>query len=399
MGKWFGTIAPGFNGRFCVAVAAAFGIFALIFASYIISSLTQDAVDLRQGHSIFHDARNKSHVDGSAFVFLALGAQANQMNCPAAVESLVRFSGWDGDVYIITDKAACFDTQLIVSNAKMKADKFHLVVLDKSFSSGGYDFKHPNIGFRKSRLASLEVKTELFKYIPDIKIHTIAYVDCDIIFTIPSCAQQFLQTGPPWSENKIRFSHVNRDNHGKLQDIHAGSFVVHREHSKEALELWHDQIELGLDSGDNNAFMRVYNRIQDEIENAPGKKGTDNHVKKTKSTTSSTPTAITPKRNKNPLEPGAITKGISNDFNRDNRNWFEKFIELELHKPFCMQHIPKARCQRYGRSRIQEYVNRFQLMTYDGGVQYCVSSWLMPLLYGWFPLDWIPYCLKFEKLL
>jgi hypothetical protein len=40
----------------------------------------------------------RSHVDNAAYVFLALGAQANQMNCPAAIETLVRYGGWDGDV-------------------------------------------------------------------------------------------------------------------------------------------------------------------------------------------------------------------------------------------------------------------------------------------------------------
>jgi len=319
------------------------------------------------------------------------------MNCPAAVESLVRFSGWDGEVYIITDKAACFDTQQIVSNAKMKADKFHLVVLDKSFSSGGYDFQHPKIGFRKSRMQSLEVKTELFKYIPDVKIHTIAYVDCDIIFTLPGCAQQFVQTGPPWSDYKIRFSHVNRDKQGVLHDIHAGSFVIHREHSKEVLQLWHEQIERGEDEGDNDAFMKAYEHIENELAKSPAEKVTA--LQNDESKTAAPPTSNNNKINKkNPMNPAEITKGVSNDFN-DYSNWFEKFIELELHIPFCMQHIPKARCHRYGRKRIQEYVDRFQLKTYAGGVQYCVSPWLMSLLYGWFPLGWLPFCPKFEKLL
>jgi hypothetical protein len=54
-------------------------------------------------------AKNFSSYDDTAFAFLALGAQAHQMNCPAAIESLVKFAGWNGNVYLITDRESCFD--------------------------------------------------------------------------------------------------------------------------------------------------------------------------------------------------------------------------------------------------------------------------------------------------
>ena len=66
------------------------------------------------------DANLYSHKESSAYVYLALGAQANQMNCPASIESLVRKSGWDGPVYMITDREDCFDKEAIVKNAQMK---------------------------------------------------------------------------------------------------------------------------------------------------------------------------------------------------------------------------------------------------------------------------------------
>ena len=37
----------------------------------------------------------------SAYAFLALGPQALQMNCPAAIESLSRIGGWKNDIYLI----------------------------------------------------------------------------------------------------------------------------------------------------------------------------------------------------------------------------------------------------------------------------------------------------------
>jgi hypothetical protein len=103
----------------------------------------QNRFVLLEDHSPIIEAYNKSHVPGAAFAFLALGAQANQMNCPAAIESLVRYGGWDGDIYLITDQSPCFDTETIVQNAGMESNRFHyLTVHDGSFS-GEFDFTHP----------------------------------------------------------------------------------------------------------------------------------------------------------------------------------------------------------------------------------------------------------------
>lgn len=53
-----------------------------------------------------------TYKNDTAFVFLALGPQTVQMNCPAAVESLVKYAGWGGDVYFITDRKSCFDPKV-----------------------------------------------------------------------------------------------------------------------------------------------------------------------------------------------------------------------------------------------------------------------------------------------
>ena len=204
-------------------------------------------------------ARKKYDVNGSAYIFLALGAQANSLTCPAAIESLVRYAGWDGHVYLMTDRPSCFDTDKIIENAGMNPDKMHLHVVDGDFSSGGYDSRD-KVGFRKARLKSLTMKTHIFDEIKDPNIHTFAYADCDIIFGVEGCASDFIEKGPQWDKVKIKFSRmyysdatgkssVSRTEEDSIKqgltftDMHSGTFVVHRQHSKELMEIWAREME------------------------------------------------------------------------------------------------------------------------------------------------------------
>lgn len=360
------------------------------------------------------EASKQSALDNSAYVFLALGAQANQMNCPAAVESLVRFGGWGGDVYIITDRENCFDGDQIVKNAGMKSENFHLQVVNEDFGGGGIDFTHPKIGSRKNRVRSFAMKARLFDVIPDPKIQTIAYVDCDILFAIDGCAKDFITDGPSWEENKIRFSHLfyNKDgtNSNEFIGLHAGTMVAHREHSKEVLKIWREEIEKGLSEGDNDAYMDAYNQLQKDIIS------NNNHPSATnQSATIASAIGVQPnsKLVRNIMLPGEIVK--HGDPSKQI-NWYEKFINPLNHTAlYCMNHIPKARCATYGREAIQSFVDRFDLRTYrstGGSVSkirsspsnsnnypYCTHSILQPLLYGWFPFSYLPFCPKMEQYL
>eukprot|EP01033_Poteriospumella_lacustris_P015589 gene15589-11158_t len=402
------------NGKMCLIIITALSVFIILSSIYSVNNIDENInPNSPMGNRPIPEARNRSHIEGAGFAFLALGAQANQMNCPAAIESLARFSGWNGDVYLITDQQYCFNPDEIVRHSGLPPEKFHYVVTDENFNQGGYDFEHPKIGFRMARVRSLNMKTKLFELINDPKIHTIAYVDCDILFTQPQCAQEFVSTGPSWEDFPIRFSHVFRNRQGELEDIHAGSFVIHREHSKQALKMWHDQIALGTDEGDNDAYMRVYQTFETDhrTENkaaAGAAAGAGATVATTEGDSISHSNAhdsnsliqaqVHAKKVHNPMEPGEISRGISTDYT-DQRNWFEKFIELENNHEFCMQHIPKARCARYGRKKIQHYVDRFHLKTYAGGHMYCTSAFLRSFLYGWAPLGYLPFCPKMEQIL
>lgn len=74
----------------------------------------EGSVEFYNGYEI-RRATSLTYKNDTAFVFLALGAQAVQMNCPGAVESLVKYAGWGGDVYFITDRESCFDQKVSLS--------------------------------------------------------------------------------------------------------------------------------------------------------------------------------------------------------------------------------------------------------------------------------------------
>jgi hypothetical protein len=341
-------------------------------------------------NAVIVEAKNQSSIPNGAFAFLALGAQANQLNCPAAVESLVRYGGWDGEIYLITDQANCFDPKEIVQNAGMKdPKKFHYVKVKESFSKGGIDWHHSSVGFRQSRVRSFAMKTKLFELIPEQHVDVVAYVDCDILFTQQQCPKQFIQAGGDWKENMIKFGHVATDKTGFITGLHAGTFVVHRKHSEEILKLWHDQILAGLDEGDNDAFMRVYRQYDIADPTGAGKKP-ENYQKE----------YIYPK-NKFTLSSLLIDP---NKPASDSSNWFERFID-PIHfnsreSTPCMTHISKARCTAFGREKIQSFVSQFHLKTYDDNrYYYCTHKSLQTLLYGWFPFGYLPFCPKMEMIL
>ena len=217
------------------------------------------------------DAKRKYDVEGSAYVFLSLGAQGNSLTCSAAIESLVRYSGWGGHVYLITDRPACSDAEEIIRNSRINPSKFHIHVINEEFGGGGYD-KHNNIGFRMARFRSLSVKARLFEEIVDPNIHTLAFADCDIIFGVEGCTADFISKHPLSSDGfNFKATRLTYRKDGKksesffyepglwdydisqematkkgihhIVDIHLGTFVVHRDHSKEVLRLWRDELE------------------------------------------------------------------------------------------------------------------------------------------------------------
>ena len=337
-------------------------------------------------------AGNLSSIPNGAFAFLAMGAQANQLNCPAAVESLVKYGGWDGEIYLITDQPSCFDEEEITKNAGMEyPEKFHLVSAKQSLSKGGIDLQHPKVGFRKSRVHSFAMKAQLFEYITDPNIDIVAYVDCDILFTGADCPRKFIEAGAPWKENMIKFGHLLVDREtGQLNGLHAGTLVVHREYSANIMKLWKDEILSGNQEGDNDAFMDLYRRHDKfDPQNPVGKR----------------PEGF---QGEFIFPPNDFTlSSLLYDMKADSEssyNRFERFFDppnIHVRKDVaCMTHISKARCNAYGRDVVQSFVDQFHLKTYkDGEYYYCTHPALQTFLYGWFPFGYLPFCPKMETLL
>ena len=196
------------------------------------------ATSLRPKQIVYNSDERKVIQEDAAYVLLALGAQGNQLNCNAAIESLVRYGGWFGDIYLITDRRSCFDKTVIVTNAGMDPDRLHISYVDQDFGSGGYDMKHPLIGFRAKRMLSFGMKTKIFDYIKDVKIKLVAFIDCDMVVGQKNCAMDFINAGDSWDKTSIKFTQLYRSDAGEITGVHCGTFIAHREHSAHIMRLW-----------------------------------------------------------------------------------------------------------------------------------------------------------------
>jgi hypothetical protein len=312
---------------------------------------------------------------------------------------------------MITDQANCFDRDLIVKNAGMKPENFHMIVVKEDFGSGGVDITNPKVGFSKNRLRSKSMKTRLFDIIQDESIKVLAYVDCDIIFGQEGCPYDFVTGGVPWEERKIRFSRVAVDpSTGRLQNIHTGTIVMHREHSREILDRWYERLNAGEDDMDRSAYLIEYAREQERLDKLNGI-NTTLPVEISKSNLRATAQAkldnvgwgsVENAQQAN-LDKYATGGNIMMPSERviynatsGNISRYEVFVNPALDYVPCMIHVSKARCDKFGRENVQHYVDRFRLRTYNQGYMYCPNPLVAPILYGWFPLSYLPYCPKIE---
>ena len=373
---------------------------------------------INSGNRPVLEASSRSSVSRAAFVFLGLGAQAYQMNCPAAIESLVRYGGWNGEVYLVTDRATCFNEKEIVEAAGMDESKFHLAVVEEDFGGGGFDIKHMNSFFTRNRMRSKSMKTRLFDIVADPNIDVIGYVDCDVLFGIPGCPTEFLNSIEPWEQRNIQFKRIKLDSSGDLIGLHTGTMVVHRQHSKDALRRWREELDRGDYALDRLPYLHAYQKLQEELErNISADKLHD--VRKASTVRRNLLDDRNPplqqlrhqevgqqqqhqqqqqqqeekdnKRPHNPMLPGQILRTLNG-----TKTMFERFVRAGVDTVHCINHISKAQCDIQGTGGIQQFVDRFQLRSYAGGYPYCPSRLLAPLLYGWFPFSYLPFCPKIE---
>ena len=386
-------------------------------------------------NNIHKEASGRQNLNNTAYVFLGLGATAHQLNCPAAIESLVRYGGWGGKVFLVTDQGNCFDRQKMIKDSGIHPDNLKMVVVEEDFGGGGIDIWNSKVGFSKNRLRSKSMKTKLFDIIDDPSIQVLAYVDCDILFGQEGCPARFVDNGVPWEDRNIRFSRIGEDpDTGRLTNIHTGTIVMHRQYSKETLQRWYDRLASGVDDMDRTAYLMEYNDIQDRLDTLDnitfnhtivGDHGVisvpQSHLRSRRllsehhnhnHTHAHNRTLHTHATAHDSINTYAHSTGIMRKSSRHNvmmpselsyidengkKIYYERFVDpYNMTTLPCMTHVSKARCDQFGRKAIQSLVDRFQLRTYSQGYMYCPNPVLAPVLYGWFPLSYLPFCPKIE---
>ena len=97
-------------------------------------------------------SKSKYNVENAAYLFYILGAQGNQINAQAAIESLVKIAGWDGKIYIITDRNEwCVIKDDIIRDSGMRSENLIVVKIDQSFGGLTLDFSRSDYGMSLNR--------------------------------------------------------------------------------------------------------------------------------------------------------------------------------------------------------------------------------------------------------
>ena len=138
-----------------------------------------------------------------------------------------------------------------------------------------------------------------------------------------------------------------------------------------------------LQDGDHNSFMAAYRKQEEQHKKDVAAGGSQDWV--------------------HPMRPGEL-KYFAEPHSA--ATMYEKFFEGDKMSINCFNHISKARCSTYGRTTIQRFTELFKLRTYVVDAEdpeslfhpYCTHPLVQPLLYGWFPVKYIPFCPKFERI-
>jgi hypothetical protein len=161
-------------------------------------------------------------------------------------------------------------------------------------------------------------------------------------------------------------------------------FVIHKQYSRDALRIWNEQIGKGEQEGDNDAYIAAYKRIRNEMLNNEykdnGKKSALRGGSRDNMTILEKSSALIDDHDedkhdgivylieddvdkKHPMRTNSLSRRIKPGYSNDNR--YERFLHLEKSREYCMNHIPKVRCQRYGRGVVSVIII-CHIIQYDG---------------------------------
>jgi len=152
------------------------------------------------------------------------------MRCYAAIETLVRHAGWDGDVYLIHDGPNCFDLDKILQVSGLKRERLHLIErkVDEAPSLRGNKAADPSELatsaidqvveplIMSASIAEWRIKSRLFEYITDPKIKILVSVNCDTLFALEGCAASLVAKAVEWkpTDAKVKITSLESKSTG-----------------------------------------------------------------------------------------------------------------------------------------------------------------------------------------
>jgi len=292
--------------------------------------------------------------DNTAFAFISCGPHAHTYKAEACIESLYKIAGWSGATYLITDSPKCFDPDKL--REYCENDKIFIVTVP-GFSRKldvPLAIKKSNEGSWKAgfvqawtRSKSKALKAQLLDLIPDKSIENIIYLDADALFVRGDLMEDLMEEAIDWPGEGVKFK-VNKwsGERGQFDEnciIHTGFFIVNREKSKRALQVWDqhmsDKSQWIGDGTDKAKYMKGFRELKEQ--------GADNFM-------------------------------MVYDLTRK----FERVFKDDQNKSL-ITHITFPRIKEIGYDAMEDYISQFGLKSYTQGY-YCLPGmpmWLHSLFY------------------
>lgn len=299
------------------------------------------------------------------FAVIACGPYAQTCKAETFIESLCRIGGWQGPVFLYTERPQCFD----IPQLRMVAgnDEIELIAIPDFDTGWGLpvsiawdrqgSLPRPQLRLRSSTVMrqAKTIKARLFELLPRQDIDVLIYSDADSIVVRNDQMPALLRLASDWTGEGIKCRLDERDpdrplDYTPASQIHSGILILHRDLSKRALAAWKARLT------NPEAWMRSpfdrhrYREAYDEVEHA-GIRPNYMHV--------------------HVIPEGASIEGFSN-----------------MQRAHMIEHISFGRLRENGRKAVEDYVGSFDLKAYPRGYYFLgpTPEWAKLIFYmGFFP--------------
>jgi hypothetical protein len=299
------------------------------------------------------------------FAVIACGPYAQTCKAETFIESLCRIGGWQGPVFLYTERPQCFD---IPQLRKVAGNDLIELVNIPDFKAcwrspvsiawdGDGAVLWPRLRLRSAMVMrqAKSMKSRLFELLPRQDIEVLIYSDADSIVVRNDQMPLLLKLASEWTGEGIKCRLDERDPERPLDytpssQIHSGILILHRELSKRALEAWKMKLT-SPKAWEHSPFDRHrYREAYDEVTCA-GTEPNYMHV------------YVIPE--------DARIEGFSN-----------------MQRAHMIEHISFGRLRENGRKAVEDYVGSFDLKSYPRGYYFLgpTPEWVKLIFYmGFFP--------------